>query len=172
MTTATDGEICYGVLFPDEWKMPWNDDDKYDGDINEWWIDHSGFVPSFAPFDDRGYYVPGVTPEDPRIDTWLGERAQWLEAHPLPPIELVNVCSGEVPRWIVAAERPRYTAHRGYPVVIDVVDLYSTLDQQTAIKLFIATHILAYCNASQIQYLESDPDYAKGPQWYLGSCWK
>jgi hypothetical protein len=37
MGTTTKGVIFHGIMFPDEFDFPWNGD-KYDGNIDEWWI--------------------------------------------------------------------------------------------------------------------------------------
>ena len=38
MGTSTDGRINYGILFEEDFQFPWDEDEKYDGDIEQWWM--------------------------------------------------------------------------------------------------------------------------------------
>jgi len=66
MGQSTDGQICYGVKFEEDFEFPWDDDPYLDED--DWWLEGA----SEAEIDEH--------------------RRDWLKAHPL-PFELVNLVS-------------------------------------------------------------------------------
>lgn len=76
--------VVYGwrVVDPEgsESLFPWFGEDG-EGDVEDWWLDRSGFdVPS--PFDDDGNYLPGMNDVDGMA--WFDRRREWLKAHPCP----------------------------------------------------------------------------------------
>lgn len=151
MGVSTDGRICYGALFEEGTEFPWDEDGQ---DIEDWWRDQYDWEPSKEVYDRAGNYLPGITRAD--IDAYYKERRDWLKEHPL-PVELVNVCSGDCPIYILAVPGTVKTANRGYPVEIDK-DVDFALDPKADIALveFLQTH-------------ELEPE---GPaKWYLSSEW-
>lgn len=49
MSTSTNGEICYGILFEEGYEFPWND-----GEMIEWWEDKPNSSSSL-PFELVNY---------------------------------------------------------------------------------------------------------------------
>lgn len=112
MGVSTDGQICYGILFDEDYEFPWASTRHEDEE--EWWREVTGFNPSFRPFTKEGDFTNGVTREDPRIDVFFDEQRAWDQEHPL-PVKLVNVCSDSAPQYILATPSSCKTASRGYP---------------------------------------------------------
>ena len=66
MTVSTDGEICYGWLFEENYQFPW-DDEVYLKDENEWWMVVRNFSSSVMPYDEQGEYKPGFHSGHPDV---------------------------------------------------------------------------------------------------------
>lgn len=109
---ATDGQLSYGCVFEEGFEFPW-DDEKYEGDIDEWWEDVRGFTGTVDyPFDEFGEYKPGIHSGSPEVSNYFVKRDEWRKNNPL-PIQLVNYCSGGYPMYILAVKH--IEANRGYP---------------------------------------------------------
>ena len=151
MGTTTDGQLCYGVIISDD--PPWADE-KYDHDIDDWWIGVSDYVnPVEYPFTEDGEYKDGFIPGDPRIDEWCKNRYEWHKSNPL-PVELVNYCSCDYAEYILAVRGTVSTASRGYPV--EVNSLLVDADATEMLKSFCAKYFV---------------ETADEPKWYLSSYW-
>ena len=77
-----------------------------------------------------------------------------MEENPI-PVELVNVCSGDYPVYIVAVPGTLTTAHRGSPVAFNSRELFIPLP--TEYESF-----LEFCAEHKIEGRTS---------WYLSSYW-
>lgn len=53
MSTSTDGQICFGVVFEEDYEFPWDDENNFE----KWWQTVNGFKPSFEIYDDKGEYL-------------------------------------------------------------------------------------------------------------------
>lgn len=157
MSTSTDGQICYGIMFDEDYEFPWSADDYEDGDISDWWRDVNGYVnPIESPFTDDGDYKPGYHQNDPRIDQYFAGQSAWDKLNPL-PIELVNYQSGDYPAYIIAIPSTVKTANRGNPIVFSpgIELVVSGQDRQALID---------FCTKYGLEI--NAP-----PSWYLSSYW-
>lgn len=154
MTVSTDGQICYGILFDEDFKFPW--DDGYDG-IDDWWVMGArGFKPSVEIYDEAGEYLNGVRPSDAVYDAYWKERHEFEAAFPC-PVSLVNACSHKYPIWILTVEATEKRAHRGFPVTFVPTELVATDAMREA--------LLNFCKEYHIDIGD------KTPQWWLSSYW-
>ncbi len=165
MGQSTDGQICFGVLFPDGVEFPW--DKEADGDHEEWWRKVQGYEEPFSPWDEKGEYAKGFTRDDPRIDKYFEHRRAFDKAHPF-PAELVNVCHIDSPIWILAVPSTCKTARRGYPEAFDPASLAVTEQDVAKLKTFLAEHIKF--DPEEFSH-DKDFDATLTPKWYLSSYW-
>ncbi len=117
MGQSTDGQISYGVYFEEGFEFPWSED-KYEGDIDDWWRDVNGYKPPFEPFTEEGHWAEGFSTKDPRMKEYHGHRMSWDEDNPI-PVELVNACSCDYPEWIVSIPGTVTRCNRGYPTQLE-----------------------------------------------------
>ncbi len=164
MSVSTNAEISFGILFDEDHEFPW-DDEKYDTDMAEWWRDINGYKPPFELFDERGEYAAGIPltkdqygrKEAPKemVSAYFDHRHEWEKAHPL-PVELVNVCSGGYPTYILAIEGSVTTAYRGSPKEISAAMLVAS-DEAAGV-------LISFCKKYGIEG-------GDGPKWWLSSYW-
>jgi hypothetical protein len=152
MGVSTDGEISYGIAFPEGFYFPWVEHD----DIDDWWLDVSGYKPPFELYDATGNFIGGVRPTSEKISAYYEPRAVFQREHPL-PVELVNVCSGNSPIYILALEGTLITANRGYPKAFNPDSLVVTDEQRNTLIEFCKTHNI---DTGGVE-----------PGWYLSSYW-
>lgn len=152
MGVSTDGEISYGIPFEEGFYFPWVEHD----DIDDWWLEVNGWKPPVEIFDDTGNYAGGVQPSNENISAYYASRRAFQEAHPL-PVELVNVCSGSHPIYILALIGTGLVAHRGYPKLFDPASLVVTDEQRNT--------LIDFCKKYDI-----DTNGVQ-PGWYLSSYW-
>ncbi len=152
MGVSTDGQLSYGCVFEEGFEFPW-DDEKYDGDIEEWWMDISGFVnPVECPYDEDGNYKLGFDEGSPEIGKFFESERNWLKNNPI-PVELVNYCSGNYPMYLLASKS--ITASRGGPTNVDQ-DFMS--DEETVHKKlidFLTTYNIDYYSSQVGWWLSS-----------------
>lgn len=154
MGVSTDGQLCFGILFEEGYSFPW-DDDEYEGDLEKYWRSLKGFVnPLEFPYDEKGYYKPGFSFNDPRVRSYYEAANDWDKDNPI-PITLVNYCSGDVPMYIIATKN--ISASRGSPGVIDPNFLNTDYEEEKK-KIF------DFLSACGIETTEE-------PKWYLSSYW-
>ena len=153
MGQSTDGQICYGVMFEEDYEFPW-DDEKYDGDIEDWWRDLCGYKPTNEIYSNGGY-VGGVKPPESVFQAYYEERRVFDKAHPI-PFELVNYCSGDYPMYILAITRTCLSNSRGTPEAFNPESLTITEDEKSNLLDFCAKHGLSF---------EGEPS------WWLSSYW-
>ena len=152
MTTSTNGQLSFGILFEEGFEFPW-DSEKYSSDIEDWWMDIRGFVnPLPNPFDEDGNYKPGFSDEDGA--QYFLEIRKWCRDNPAVPVELVNYCSGDYPMFILAAKTK--TVSRGYPEEISPEFFADTEEAYQTLMAFVEEFGIAY---------EGEP------KWYLSSYW-
>ena len=173
MGTTTNGQICYGILFDEDFEFPWSERDG----IDDWWREVNGYEnPCWNPFTPEGDYkaeivtntrVYGpvtsgygmVTSDDPRIQEYFQHQRNWDKEHPL-PIELVNCCSCDCPIWILAAPASTEIARRGYP---SELDLRALKVNDVAKAPGWRANLLEFCDKYKIEHDE--------PRWWLSSYW-
>ena len=140
MGISTDGKICFGLHFGEDAEFPW--DEKYDGDIEEWWI-----------YEVCKHEDP-VTYEEDSSAYFLAKR-KCLESKPM-PVQLVVHCSDSCPMHIIAVKDSEIWNSRGYPEIFDPNDLKVTVGQVEA--------LLKFCKDHEIEYEGK-------PSWLLCSYW-
>lgn len=153
MGVSTDGQICFGIMFEEGAEFPWDED--FGGDIDEWWMHVTGYVPSIHPYTGDGKYAPGFSEHDPRIKEYYDEQRAWEKEHPC-PIELVNYCSADCPMYIIAVPRTCNSCRRGYPEKFDPTDLTVKASEGEGLLEFCAKHGI---------------EVEGKPEWYLSSYW-
>lgn len=156
MSTSTDGQISYGILFDEGYEFPWSTD-EYEDDIDNWWREVNGYInPIDSPYTEDGAgYKPGYSSNHPQVDEYWRHPREWKEANPI-PVELVNYQSGEVPAYILAVPSTVQTARRGYPEPFVPESLIVSGQDRQALIDFCAKY---------------DIEMDTPPSWYLSSYW-
>ena len=122
MGISSDGQICFGIAFEEEYEFPWTDE-KWGGDEEDWWfIGVCGYVPPFEIFNDNGDYADGVRPHKEKMDEYYAHRQEFRESHPI-PVEIVRHCSYEYTMFIVAVPGTYISAFRGNPLEFRVANI-------------------------------------------------
>ena len=178
MGTSTDGQLCFGVMLEEGFEFPWgwNGDGVFDGDLEEWWRSVNGYQCQVeSPWDEAGNRKPGVSDKDPRIEAYFEDRRAWLEKNPV-PVALVNYCSGESEMYILTLddERLNMTAHRGYPVVVNVLDLQRAVEETQAERKLL--EFMEEYGIGQGGLTDSSTRFGEDgevlvPKWWLSSYW-
>ncbi len=168
MGVSTDGQICFGIVFPEGFEFPW-DDPKFDGEIEEWWRSIHGYKEPFKLYDG-GEYVGGVKPSREKIDEWYEHHHAWDENHPV-PIEIVNYCSGDCPMYILAVRDTIREAARGYPSEIEPTQMLVEDEKLIAFNSFIENHIKRLIHKWNSDEYNEDDQIMGNPRWYLSSYW-
>lgn len=153
MSTTTDGQICYGILFEENDEFPW---DEFD-DIDKWWVECIlKFKPSFDLFTKDGEWINGERPDQKKIDKYYEEKEEFEKKNKKLPIELVNYCSCDVPMYIIAVKGSTFIGNRGYPLEFNILSLTT---KETVENKNI---LIEFCKKHKIEH-------GKGPEWYLSS---
>ena len=130
MGMSADAQLCYGILFEEGFEFPW-DSDKWDGDIEHWWLyEICGYENPFELYNDQGEYIDGKPPTEEINDKYYRAIHDFRETHPL-LVEVVNYCSYDYPRHILAVADQVKLANREYAREItqeDLTNLASNLD--------------------------------------------
>jgi len=150
MGVSTDGQICFGNVYEEEFEFPWGDNDE---GIEGWWRSQNGFVDSIH--DEKGDWINGVKPTDEQYREYWKSQREFDAIHPL-PVALVNYCSGEYPMWIIAVPSSCRSNSRGEALAFDPSELTVTDAEVEALKEFCVKYELIP---------------AEGPGWYLTSYW-
>lgn len=159
MGVSTDGQICYGILFPEDFEFPW-DDEKFGGDVRDWWLVHvMGYKEPFRAYSDDGESMPGI--DDAKIREYFSHRSGFEMEKGPPLVQAVNVCSGSYPEWVVALRSTCLVANRGNPVSFNPESLHvSDTDRDELIR---------FCEEYIPDPGDEYPELV--PKWYLSSCW-
>lgn len=162
MGQSTDGQICFGVAFPEGFEFPWDTNAQYDGDIENWWKHLKGFVPLFEMWDERGNYKDGKEPSKEEKDKYYAHMRKWDKDNPV-PIEMINYCSGDCPMYMIAVTSSVKKNNRGYPKAFDPVKLIVMPEEVRVLKEFIEKYV-------DVESID-DKDFDPVPRWYLSSYW-
>ena len=150
MGVSTDGQICYGIAFEEDFAFPWGDN------LEEWWTYKvHGFKHSLELFDADGSYLNGRKPTAAETERYYGERRAFNATIPL-PVQLVNYCSGDYPMYALAVPSTVLTASRGNPTVFEPSALTVTRSEKDALLKFLADHNI---------------EAPSEPAWLLTSLW-
>lgn len=150
MGVSTDGQICFGVKFEEDYEFPWATEE--DLDIEAWWKRECGFVPLPGVWTEAGEKYDGVTGE--QVKEYFAHQREWEKQNPIPVVE-VNYCSGDYPMIILAAPSSVNTNNRGCPLEFVPQELIPD-ERETQV-------LQDFCNKYELE--ESDP------KWWLSSYW-
>lgn len=157
MGVSTNGQICFGILFPEEFEFPWGNTEK--DNIDTWWIEKvHNYKPPFDLYDKKGAPIGNPTRE--RTGEWWEHRSAFEKAHPL-PVKLVNYCSLSVPQYIVACPSTIKFCLRGYPAPFLPSDLQAEPKEIMALGKFIREYLKVVLDQ------KDSPE----PKWWLSSYW-
>jgi hypothetical protein len=155
------GNISYGVAFDEDFEFPW-DAEPWEGDIEHWWLDVSGYVnPHEYPYDERGNYKPGHCAHT--ADPYWDARSGWRKDNPL-PIVLLVCHSHDYGSYILAARNTVDYAHEGGPVAIDPALMTVEQEDHDALIDFIHDYCIYPLGMNDVPIVD-DPD----PTWYLSA---
>lgn len=144
MGISTDGQICFGIKFEEEFEFPW-DASEYDGDINYWWRMANGGPPN--PYDKEDELKSGMTPEE--VDKEWEYCYVWQKQNPC-PIELVDYCGSNCPMYILTTSF--ISCSRGFPKSFEPQELVSSKKE-----------LIDFCEKWGIEIVDE-------PRWWLSSC--
>jgi len=150
MGQSTDGQICFGVMFEEDYEFPWSDEEY--SDIEEWWKRENNYTPPFDVWTDEGEIIDGVT--EKQVSDCFSHSREWSKRNPVPVVE-VNYCSGDYPMIILATPSSLMSAKRGYPKEFNPKDLIVDSKEDQALKDFLNMHGLD----------------SQGARWWLSSYW-
>lgn len=181
MGQSTDGQLCYGIAFPEGFEFPWMEEDE-DGDIvgdeEDWWLKENGYKPPFELYDKNGEYAPGiktkrvmghVEAEDEKlVNSYYEHKREFKDQHPF-PVEVINYCSGDCPMYILAIKGTFTRNSRGYPEVIDPAALKVTDEQKQVLIDFCKKYLQEKIDEHNGDY--HDDKIELEPKWLLSSCW-
>ncbi len=144
MSISTDGQLCYGVAFEEDYEFPWDEDE-----LGEWWRKVND-CPIESPYNESGVYKSGVT----NAGDYFIQRDKWDIDNPL-PITLVNCCSGDCPMWILAVPGSFLHCSRGYPLAFNL--------GQLSVNGAEVQRLLDFCKRFSIKPISLN--------WLLSSYW-
>jgi len=103
MGVSTDGQLCFGIAFEEEFMFPWTRDDDDEYEFEDWWREQRGWTQQWSDGDE----------------TFFARRREFDKEHPA-PVECVLHCSFDYPMYILALPGTSKSASRGYPTAIEV----------------------------------------------------
>lgn len=138
------GQLCYGILFEEEYLFPWY---ELDEDIDDWWVYVIHKRPRFKTVKNNDWNKE----IEKKFTVFLNEEEKFLETHPI-PVEIVLIGSDSWSRTIIALKNHEFSVC-GDPLIIKSEDLTITVEK---------TKILTdFCK----KYLSVELK----PHWYLSS---
>lgn len=93
MGSSASATIFYGVLFEPDYEFPWDtkyneetdEEEGFDGDIEEWWRNVNGYVPpSQIPWEEYRNYSRDDFYEKFKVKEYFQHIRDWEKANPLP----------------------------------------------------------------------------------------
>lgn len=92
MGMSVDSYIVFGISFEEEYEFPWD----YQDGMEDWWLNHKGFVPSEYPYTEDGEVKEGLSEEEyqRQFDVYYEEKKRFLASNPV-PLATVECGSGE-----------------------------------------------------------------------------
>lgn len=160
MGISSDGQICYGIAFEEDYPFPWVDK-KWEGNAESWWFkDVCGYKPLFEMFDKDGMWINGEEFPKEKISEYYADYDKFKAANPM-PVEIEMYCSYDYPMYIVSVPGTTLSASRGYteeftPSEIDPVKAKAVID---------------FCE----KYCKSEDEYCEFPKmkpgWLLSSMY-
>lgn len=184
MGVSTDGQLCYGIVFPEGFQFPWDGDEGGGGDEEDWWMKKQGYKELFQLYSEDGEgYAPGiqtvkgqygrieVAPEDKhKVDEYYEHRRKFKEEHPF-PVKLVNYCSGDCSMYIVAVADSVKSNSRGYPMKIVPNELKVTDEEKQGLIDFCEKYLKEQIDEHNEDEYNKDEQIVLEPEWWLSSYW-
>ena len=160
MGISSDGQICYGIAFEEEYEFPWLDE-EWDGDEEEWWITGiCGYKPPFEIYNEQGGHIDGERPSKERSDEYYDNHSKFKDAHPM-PVEIISHCSYDYTMYFIAVPGTYTRASSGYPEKFKIESV--TPEQEK--------DVIDFCE----KYLRAEDSYCEFPEmklyWFLSSMY-
>lgn len=99
MGMSAEAVLVYGVDVGDGIVVPW-EEDGFDHDCEAWWLSESGWDDSGSPFDENGFWRPGLDSKAPLAIAYFKAKQAWKEAHPM-PVRVVTYCCDASVRYLI-----------------------------------------------------------------------
>lgn len=162
MGVSSDGQICYGIPFEEEYEFPWSSE-KWDGDEEEWWLyEVCQYKNPFELYDENGEYINGIEPTKEEIDRYYSARNELKKSHPM-PVKLEIFRSYNYPMYIVAVPRTCIRCVRGDAIQFNPDTMKVTEEERQSVIDFCEK----YCRPST----EYQTFPIMDPNWYLTSLY-
>lgn len=154
MGVSTNGFICYGIAFDEDYTFPWGTND-----YESWWfINICKFKPTVEIYTEIGSYVNNKEPDQKTIDNYYNEYSKFKKDHPM-PFDVENYCSGDYPMDVLVVNESVIKCGRGEPTEINFSDIQNKINNSNLKSFmdFINTYIPDKKNTE--------------PKWMLCSYW-
>lgn len=156
MSVSTDGIICYGIYFGEDFKFPWYND-EYDYDIEDWWIyEVCKYKSPIDIWDENGQLRNDVKISKEDYELYYKSKREFVKEHPL-PVQQVRTAADSYVEIILAVPGSKLSASRGCPEIFNPKDLKVTEEQHNK--------LVEFCK----KYLGTSEEDI--PKWYLASYW-
>ena len=137
--------LAYGVRLPRGISTPWP---QFEADT--WWLEASGFKPTFYPYTPDKQYKAGIHRDSPELETYLEEKLAWKKAHPM-PVHIVSHSLADDPCYIISLEAYVHEAGLGGAKEVSSLPTPPTEEVQKILD-FMQEHF---------------PDLNREPRWWL-----
>jgi len=151
MGQSNKGQICYGILFEEDYQFPW---DKDGDEIDDWWIwKILKFKHTIELFDENGNFLNGIKPTQEQLDYYFNEIDRFKSENEQLPVTLINCCSNDYPIYILTIPCSIRNCDRGEPFEFNPKDLIISEEQKEI--------LINFCKKYNLEMNE--------PRWYLSS---
>jgi len=162
MGVSSDGQICYGIAFEEDYEFPWLDEKWSDDKEEDWWItDICGYKPPFEICNEHGEYFDGIRPTQEKINQYFKHYQAFKEENPM-HVEIVKHCSDNYTMYIIAVPGTFQWNSRG-----DVEEI-----KMRVIKPDEEKNVIDFCE----KYCKPNDEYYKFPEmklrWLLTSMYR
>ena len=112
MGISSDGQICYGIEFEDEYEFPW-EDEEWNQDIEKWWcFGICGYKPLFKIYDENGEHIDkNISPK--KINEYYEQYNNFKKINPM-NVDIIQHCTYENSIYIIAVPNTYQYNSRGY----------------------------------------------------------
>ena len=138
MGISSDGQICYGIAFDEDYQFPWLEERNTDNGIwkdhEDWWLfGVCGYKPPFELYEENGAYLNNIEPSKEQKQEYHQHHCDFRSKHPM-PVEILMHCSYSYPMYIIAAIGTLKSNCRGF--VTEIKPLEITIVQHNAVVNF------------------------------------
>jgi len=154
MGISSDGQLCYGIAFEEDYNFPWLDE-EWDSDYEEWWFSGiCGYKPPFELYDERGKFIKGERPPQEKMDEYYEDIGKFRKLNPM-PVEIIGFCSYDYTMYIIAAPETYTNVRRGY---VEEVGTYKVEPEKK-------NAVISFCE----KYCKTEDEYDNFPE--MKPCW-